>query len=41
MRQAAQAERAENIALREERESAKRMKNYEAQRSATRLASVQ
>ena len=41
MRKAAQQERAENLALREERESAKRTKNYESQRSANRVASVQ
>ncbi len=40
-RKAAQKERAENLALREEREAAKRAKNYESQRSTTRLASLQ
>lgn len=40
-RKAAQQERAENLALREERESAKRSQNYETERSSTKLASVQ
>ncbi len=41
MRKAAQKEKAENLALREERESAKEAKNYESKRSTTRLASIQ
>lgn len=40
-RNALQQERYENLALRQERESAKRSRNYESQRSPTRLASVQ
>lgn len=40
-RKAAQQERSENLALRQERESAKRSKNSETQRSTTRLASVE
>ncbi len=40
-RKALQQERYENLALRQERESAKRSKNYDSERSPTRLASVQ